>query len=81
MRRLLLNELSVHVRTLISLVLWVECVKICKLLIYRVCIKLSFVVFNVEEKNITEKMTCVLGAMSLDKRVQVSEISTTVTNA
>lgn len=49
MRRLLLNELSVHVRTLISLVLWVECVKIFKLLIYRVCIKLSFVVFNVEE--------------------------------
>jgi len=49
MRWLLLNELSVHFRTLISLVLWVESVQIFELLIYRVCIKLSFVVFNVEE--------------------------------
>lgn len=70
-----------HVRTLISLVLWVECIQICKLLIYRVCIKFSFVVFDVEEKNITEEMTRVLGAMSLNKRVQVSEISAAITNA
>lgn len=69
MRRFFLDELSMHVVSLIRLVFWVERIEICKLLIDRVYIKLSLVVFNVEEKNVTEEMARVLSAVSLDKRV------------
>ena len=69
MWRFFLDELSMHVVSLIRLVFWVERIEICKLLIDRVCIKLSLVVFNVEEKNVTEEMARVLRAVSLDKRV------------
>ena len=69
MWRFFLDELSMHVVSLIRLVFWVERIEICELLIDRVCIKLSLVVFNVEEKNVTEEMARVLSAVSLDKRV------------
>lgn len=69
MRRLLLYEFGVHIKTLNRLILRIKPIQLSKLLSNDVGIKLGFMMFNVEEKNVTEKVTRVFCAVALNEGV------------